>query len=74
MVLEHLHLLLSGSHVDGVINSRQDHGGTDVPSYLTSSNVTVLKITSLTCSAISVVSALLAFYWFTRMRRSFRHE
>jgi hypothetical protein len=33
-----------------------------------------LEVVTLVVSAISVFSGLLAFYWFLRMRRSFRHE
>lgn len=29
---------------------------------------------SLTFATVSVASSVLAFYWFVRMRRSFRHE
>jgi G protein-coupled receptor GPR1 len=34
----------------------------------------ILQILALVFSIISVTSAILAFYWFIRMRRSFRHE
>ena len=33
-----------------------------------------LEITALVLSVISVFCALVAFYWFVRMRRSFRQE
>ncbi|KAL3427256.1 plasma membrane g-protein coupled receptor [Phlyctema vagabunda] len=33
-----------------------------------------LQVLALVFSAISVASAILAFYWFIRMRRSFRHD
>lgn len=36
--------------------------------------VRVLNILSLTFASISILSTLLALYWFGRMRRSFRHE
>ncbi len=34
----------------------------------------ILQILALTFSAISVASSVLTFYWFLKMRRSFRHE
>lgn len=34
----------------------------------------VIQILALTFSVVSVASAILAFYWFVKMRRSFRHE
>lgn len=33
-----------------------------------------INIISLCLGSISVASAVLAFYWFVRMRRNFRHE
>lgn len=33
-----------------------------------------LQILAVTFSSISVASAILAFYWFVNMRRSFRHQ
>jgi G protein-coupled receptor GPR1 len=33
-----------------------------------------LEILALVFSVISVASSILAFYWFIKMRRSFRHE
>lgn len=34
----------------------------------------ILQCLALSFSVISVASAVLTFYWFTKMRRSFRHE
>jgi G protein-coupled receptor GPR1 len=34
----------------------------------------ILQILALVFSTISVTSSILAFYWFIKMRRSFRHE
>lgn len=34
----------------------------------------ILQILALVFSVISVTSSILAFYWFIKMRRSFRHE
>jgi G protein-coupled receptor GPR1 len=34
----------------------------------------ILQILALVFSAVSVASSGLAFYWFIKMRRSFRHE
>ncbi|PKS09136.1 hypothetical protein jhhlp_003750 [Lomentospora prolificans] len=61
-----------GSSSYGIFSRNDD--GTDIPSYLNAGHVRALKLTSLTCSAVSVLSALVTFYWFTRMRRSFRHD
>ena len=36
--------------------------------------VKTLTILSLSFGAVSVCSTLLAFYWFVKMKRSFRHE
>ncbi|KAK3940318.1 G protein-coupled glucose receptor regulating Gpa2-domain-containing protein [Diplogelasinospora grovesii] len=36
--------------------------------------VYTLTILSLAFSSVSVISTLVAFYWFVKMRRSFRHE
>jgi G protein-coupled receptor GPR1 len=33
-----------------------------------------LQCLALTFATISVASSILAFYWFIKMRRSFRHE
>lgn len=33
-----------------------------------------LQILALTFSTVSVASSVLTFYWFLKMRRSFRHE
>lgn len=33
-----------------------------------------LQILAITFSSISVASAMLSFYWFVQMRRSFRHQ
>ncbi|PMD36189.1 hypothetical protein L207DRAFT_637343 [Hyaloscypha variabilis F] len=38
------------------------------------SDENILQILALVFSIISVTSAILAFYWFIRMRRSFRHD
>ncbi|TVY86891.1 G protein-coupled receptor [Lachnellula willkommii] len=40
----------------------------------TVSQQTTLQILALTFSTVSVASAILAFYWFVKMRRSFRHD
>jgi G protein-coupled receptor GPR1 len=33
-----------------------------------------LQVLALVFSAISVASSVIAFYWFVKMRRTFRHE
>jgi hypothetical protein len=42
--------------------------------HLTKDQLFALKIASLTGGSLSIVSLLVASYWFVRMRRSFRHE
>ena len=61
---------LSGSHELFVRND----DGTDIPLSLTAGRVQALELVSLCISLISISMALVAFYWFLRMRRSFRHE
>jgi G protein-coupled receptor GPR1 len=41
---------------------------------LTTSQSNTLQILALVFATISISSAILAFYWFVKMRRSFRHE
>jgi G protein-coupled receptor GPR1 len=36
--------------------------------------VYVLRVLATTASSFSVASAIVAFYWFVKMRRSFRHQ
>ncbi|OLN95735.1 G protein-coupled receptor GPR1-like protein 1 [Colletotrichum chlorophyti] len=45
-----------------------------VPDGLTEHQWTVIQSTSLAVAALSFASVTLAFYWFSRMRRSFRHD
>jgi hypothetical protein len=47
---------------------------TPIASSITLSEGNTLQILALIFSTISVASAILAFYWFIKMRRSFRHE
>jgi G protein-coupled receptor GPR1 len=46
----------------------------DLSQNLSVSQQTTLQCLALAFSIVSVVSAILAFYWFVKMRRSFRHE
>jgi len=46
----------------------------DLPRGLDSTQLYTLKLVSLCLASVSVTSAILAFYWFIRIRRSFRHE
>ena len=41
---------------------------------ITNAQTNVLQILALIFSSFSVASSVLAFYWFMKMRRSFRHE
>lgn len=61
---------LSGSH--GLFARNDD--GTDIPLSMTAGKVQALELVSLCVSLISIGMTLIAFYWFLRMRRSFRHE
>ncbi|KAK1566416.1 G protein-coupled glucose receptor regulating Gpa2-domain-containing protein [Colletotrichum navitas] len=45
-----------------------------MPSGLTDRQWTIIQSTSLAVAALSLASVTLAFYWFSRMRRSFRHD
>jgi G protein-coupled receptor GPR1 len=47
---------------------------TSADSGFTPSQVNTLHCLALTFATISVASAILAFYWFVKMQRSFRHE
>jgi hypothetical protein len=47
---------------------------THVAGALSPSQEKALQILALVFSVISVVSAILAGYWFTKMQRIFRHE
>jgi G protein-coupled receptor GPR1 len=46
----------------------------ELPAVLDSTQLHTLKLVSLCLASVSVASALLTFYWFIRIRRSFRHE
>ncbi|RDL30673.1 uncharacterized protein BP5553_10018 [Venustampulla echinocandica] len=41
---------------------------------LTNAEGTILQTLALVFAALSVASSILAFYWFVKMRRSFRHD
>ncbi|KAK1980373.1 G protein-coupled glucose receptor regulating Gpa2-domain-containing protein [Colletotrichum cereale] len=45
-----------------------------MPNGLTDRQWTIIQSTSLAVAALSFASVTLAFYWFSRMRRSFRHD
>ncbi|KAK2627686.1 hypothetical protein QTJ16_002332 [Diplocarpon rosae] len=51
-----------------------DSNHTGSASSLTSEQKNTLQILAMTCSAVSVASSVLTFYWFMKMRRSFRHD
>ncbi|KAI1211115.1 G protein-coupled glucose receptor regulating Gpa2-domain-containing protein [Annulohypoxylon truncatum] len=44
------------------------------PSYMDNPEILAIMSISLSMASISVLAALCAFYWFVRMRRSFRHD
>ena len=57
------------------IESRGLGNKTSVPApEISPSDENILQILALVFSIISVASSILAFYWFIKMRRSFRHE
>jgi len=49
-------------------------GGNSTAVHLSPSQGNILQVLAVSFSTISVASAILAFYWFVKMRRSFRHE
>ena len=48
-------------------------GSSDSPS-LSDDNGQIFKLLEICAAIVSVVSAVVTFYWFLKMRRSFRHE
>ncbi|KAK2012814.1 family A G protein-coupled receptor-like protein [Colletotrichum eremochloae] len=57
-----------------VITARLAPAYESMPNGLTDRQWTVIQSTSLAVAALSFSSVTLAFYWFSRMRRSFRHD
>lgn len=59
-----------------VLQSRGLDGGdgTVAAPALTAAQKNLLQILAASFSIISVASSVLTFYWFLKMRRSFRHE
>jgi G protein-coupled receptor GPR1 len=47
---------------------------TSTASGISPTDENILQILALVFSIVSVTSSILAFYWFIKMRRSFRHE
>ena len=54
--------------------SLRDNNNAGTSPALTTRQENVLQVLGLTFATISVASALLAGYWFVKMRRSFRHQ
>ena len=54
--------------------ARHNTGDTDVPASLSAAQIQALELVSLCISLMSISMAVMTFYWFLRMRRSFRHE
>lgn len=52
----------------------RNNDGTDIPASMTAGKVRALELVSLCISLISICLTFVAYYWFVRMRRSFRHE
>lgn len=63
-----LRLVLDKRALDNVPRQQEHH------QVISDAQSRVLQILALTFSVFSVASAILAFYWFMKMRRSFRHE
>ncbi|KAF3797568.1 G protein-coupled receptor GPR1 [Colletotrichum gloeosporioides] len=57
-----------------IISARRSPAWDRVPDGLTDHQWTIIQSTSLAVAALSFASVTLAFYWFSRMRRSFRHD
>lgn len=71
-MLASAHGFLPGGNHD--IFPRSNTDGTDIPSSLSDGQIRALEFISLGFSAVSISMTLVTFYWFLRMRRSFRHE
>lgn len=59
------------------VHARRSLGSTDTTDAapaLTASQSRILQCLALSFSTVSVASAILAFYWFMKMQRIFRHE
>ncbi|KAI1453394.1 G protein-coupled glucose receptor regulating Gpa2-domain-containing protein [Annulohypoxylon moriforme] len=54
----------------GALSEKRD----STPSYMDNPEILAIMSISLSMASISVLAALCAFYWFVRMRRSFRHD
>lgn len=54
-----------------IIFAKRNSTQSNVPS---EQELVAVMYISLSAASISVLAALCAFYWFVRMRRSFRHE
>ncbi|KAF6833851.1 plasma membrane g protein coupled receptor that interacts with the heterotrimeric g protein a [Colletotrichum plurivorum] len=57
-----------------ILSARLTPAYGDIPQGLTEHQWTIIQSTSLAVAALSFASVTLAFYWFSRMRRSFRHD
>ncbi|KAK7510844.1 G protein-coupled glucose receptor regulating Gpa2-domain-containing protein [Phyllosticta citriasiana] len=51
-----------------------NHADGDVLFYLTDYHKFVVQVVAVTCSCVSLAIALIAFYWFFRMEKRFRHK
>ncbi|KAI0888754.1 G protein-coupled glucose receptor regulating Gpa2-domain-containing protein [Annulohypoxylon maeteangense] len=58
------------THSHGALFEKRD----STPSYMDNPEIIAIMSISLSMASISVLAALCAFYWFVRMRRSFRHD
>jgi G protein-coupled receptor GPR1 len=66
---------IAAAMLEMTIESRGLGGNkTSTSSDISPADENILQILALVFSIISVASSILAFYWFIKMRRSFRHE
>ncbi|KAM7195341.1 G protein-coupled glucose receptor regulating Gpa2 domain containing protein [Naviculisporaceae sp. PSN 640] len=68
-------MVLLSALLEGALASHQHVTTRDAPEDYPADNlVDLLTVLSLIFASISVISTLTTLYWFTKMRRSFRHE
>lgn len=61
-------------NVTNSTNDGVDKNPDGLPVSFTPRTLYILECVSLSLAVVSVVAALIAFYWFVRMRRTFRQE
>lgn len=61
-------------NVTNSTNDGVDKNPDGLPVSFTPRTLYILECVSLSLAVVSVVAAMIAFYWFVRMRRTFRQE